>query len=82
LRSASRTGSPALAASIDLYVIDVSLQAHPDPRLRAELQTMPTALSLPHDAVDKLIAAGQTILHESAEFRRLQRDLPASSRGP
>jgi NTE family protein len=82
LRSASRTGSPALAASIDLYVIDVSLQAHPDPRLRAELQTMPTALSLPHDAVDKLIAAGQTILRGSTEFGRLLRELPVSSRGP
>ncbi len=78
LRSASRNGSPALATSIDLYVIDVSLQAHPDPQLREELQAMPTALSLPHHAVDKLIAAGRTVLHESAEFKRLLRDLPAS----
>lgn len=79
LRSTSRTGSPTLAASIDLYVIDVSLQAHPDPQLRAELQAIPTALSLPHDAVDKLIAAGQTILRGSTEFKRLLRELPVSS---
>lgn len=75
LRGAAYTGSSVLAASIDLYVIDVSLQAHPDPRLRAELQAMPTALSLPHAAVDKLIAAGQTILRGSTEFGRLLREL-------
>lgn len=79
LRSASHTGSPALAASIDLYVIDVSLQAHPDPQLRAELQAIPTALSLPHDAVDKLITAGQTILRGSTEFGRLLRELPINT---
>ncbi len=79
LRSASRTGSPALGASIDLYVIDVSLQAHPDPQLREELQAIPTAFSLPHHEVDKLIAAAQTILRGSAEFGRLLRELPVNS---
>lgn len=79
LRVASRSGSPALAASIDLYVIDVSLEAHADPRLREELLAMPTALSLPHQAVDKLIVAGRTVLRDSAEFKRLLRELPANS---
>ena len=75
LRSASRAGSRALASSIDLYVIEVSLQAHPDPKLREELQAIPTSFSLPHGAVDQVVAAAQTILRSSDEFRRLLREL-------
>ena len=75
LRSASRSGSRALSSSIDLYVIDVSLQAHPDPKLREELQAIPTAFSLQHNQVDKLIAAAKTILRRSDEFGRLLREL-------
>lgn len=75
LRIASRTGSRALSSSIDLYVIDVSLQAHPDPKLREELQAIPTAFSLRHGEVDKLIAAAQAILRGSPEFRRLLREI-------
>lgn len=71
LRSAPRTGSRALSSSMDLYVIEVSLQAHPDPKLREELQAIPTSFSLPHDDVDKLITAAQTILRSSDEFGRL-----------
>jgi NTE family protein len=72
LRSTSRTGSRALSSSIDLYVIDVSLEAHPDPKLREELQAIPTSFSLPHGEVDKLISAARTILRGSDEFRRLR----------
>lgn len=79
LRSAARTGSLALSTSIDLYVIDVSLQTHPDPRLREELQAIPTTFSLPPGEVDKLISAGQTILRGSTEFGRLLRELPVNS---
>lgn len=79
LRRASHSGSVALATSIDLFLIDIDLQAHPDPRLSEELLTMPTALSLPHRDVDQLIAAGQTILRDSGEFKRLLRDLSPSS---
>ncbi|MDP1651177.1 MAG: patatin-like phospholipase family protein [Rhodocyclaceae bacterium] len=79
LRSAARTGSLALSTSIDLYVIDVSLQTHPNPRLREELQAIPTTFSLPPGEVDKLISAGQTILRGSTEFGRLLRELPVNS---
>lgn len=75
LRSASRAGSRALSSSIDLYVIEVSLQAHPDPKFREQLQTIPTSFSLPHEEVDKLISAAQTILRSSDEFGRLLREL-------
>ena len=75
LRSASRAGSRALSSSIELYVIEVSLQAHPEPKLREQLQAIPTSFSLPHDEVDKLISAAQTILRSSDEFARLLRDL-------
>ena len=75
LRSASRSNSRVLSPSIDLYVIEVSLQAHPDPKLREQLQVIPTSFSLPPDEVDKLIHAAQAILRDSNEFRRLLRDL-------
>ena len=75
LRSASRTGSRALSSSIDLYVIEVSLQSHPDPKLREQLQAIPTSFSLPHDEVDKLISAARTILRGSDELGRLLREL-------
>lgn len=75
LRSTARAGNRALSSSIDLYVIEVSLQAHPDPKLREELQAVPTSFSLPHDAVDKLISAAQTILRGSDEFGRLLHEL-------
>lgn len=75
LRSASRTGSRALSPSIDLYVIDVSLGAHPDPTVREELQAIPTSFSLPHNEVDKLVAAARTILRGSDEFGRLLHEL-------
>ncbi len=75
LRNASRAGNRALTPSIDLYVIEVSLLAHPDPDLGKELQAIPTAFSLPHGEVDKLIAAARTILRSSDEFGRLLREL-------
>ncbi|PKO69417.1 MAG: patatin [Betaproteobacteria bacterium HGW-Betaproteobacteria-14] len=75
LRAAARAGSQALDPSVDLYVIEVSLQDHPEPKLRGELLAIPTSFSLPTEEVDKLIAAGGKILRESAEFMRLRNDL-------
>lgn len=75
LRRASRTDSRTLSSSIDLYVIDASLQAHPDSKLREELQSIPTSFSLAHDEVDKLVAAARIILRNSDEFGRLLREL-------
>lgn len=75
LRGASRSGSRALSSSMDLYVIEVSLQAHPDRKLREELQAIPTSFSLPRDEVGKLITAGRTLLRSTDEFVRLMHDL-------
>lgn len=75
LRAAARAGSRALDPSVDLYVIEVSLRNHPEPKLRGELLAIPTSFSLPTEAVDKLIAAGGEILRESAEFVRLREDI-------
>lgn len=80
LRDASRAGSSALSSSIDLYVIEVSLLAHRDRKLREELQAIPSAFSLPHEDVDKLISAAQTILRDSDEFGRLLRELSVQLR--
>ena len=75
LRGASRSGSRALSSSMDLYVIEVSLQAHPDRKLREELEAIPTSFSLPYDEVGKLVTAGRTILRSTDEFVRLKHDL-------
>ena len=75
LRAAGRAGSRLLDPSVELHVIEVDLRDHPEPALRQELLSIPTALSLPDVDVDKLIAAGGRLLRESAEFERLRREL-------
>ncbi|MDP2810619.1 MAG: patatin-like phospholipase family protein [Rhodocyclaceae bacterium] len=75
LRAAGRAGSRMLDPSVDLHVIEVGLQDHPEPELRRELLSIPTSFALPPDDVDKLIAAARTILRGSDEFGRLLREL-------
>jgi NTE family protein len=75
LRAAGRAGSRMLDPSVDLHVIEVGLQAHPEPELRWELLSIPTSFALSPDDVDKLVAAGGRLLRESAEFERLRQDL-------
>lgn len=82
LRRAAQAGSRALSPFVDLYVIDASLQAHPDAQMRRALEAVPTTFSLPSDDVDSLIAAGRTILRGSDEFGRLLRDLAVQQRKP
>ena len=68
----------ALSQSVELYVIDASLRAHPEPKLREKLLAIPTAFTLPADEVDELVSAARRILRGSAEFDRLLRDLSAT----
>ncbi|MDP2795821.1 MAG: patatin-like phospholipase family protein [Sulfurisoma sp.] len=75
LRAAGRAGSRLLDPSVELYVIEVGLRDHPEPKLRRELLAIPTSFSLSNDDVDKLIGAGGRLLRESVEFERLRRDL-------
>ena len=74
---------PALRAvervpEAELYVIDVSFDALPDPAEREYLNSQPTSFVLSAEAVDRLRAAGREILLQSPDFRRLLADLGAA----
>jgi NTE family protein len=55
------------------YFAHLSLTDIPDPKVRTELQQIPTGLTIPDDAVDKLVEMGEAVVRDSealAEFRR------------
>ena len=77
-------GNPALARAvnvpeIDLYPIDVSFDANPDPAEREYLNAMPTSFVLSDEQVDRLRAAAAVAIRESSEWKRLLRDLESPS---
>ena len=79
----ANAGDPALARAtdvpeIDLYAIDVSFDAHPDPAERAYLNEQPTSFVLTDAAVDRLRTAAGVILLASPDFQRLLVDLGAA----
>jgi NTE family protein len=63
---------------IEVYSIDVSFAALRDRNEAAYLNDLPTSFSLTPEAVDRLRAAGATLVRESPEFARLLRDLGAA----
>jgi len=65
------------APDIDLYAIDVSFAEVKDPSERDYLNNLPTSFTLPDEAVDRLRAAGGSILLASPEFQRLLKDVGA-----
>jgi len=74
---------PRVAAALrvpaaDIYPIDVSFSALKDKAEFDHLNLQPTTFSLPPEAVDRLRAAGGTIILESPEFKRLLKDLGAT----
>jgi NTE family protein len=81
----ANAGNPALGRAvnvpdIELYAIDVSFSAHPDPTERAYLNELPTSFRLTDEQVDRLRAAAGTIMRASPEYRRLLADLASTSR--
>jgi NTE family protein len=73
--------SPVCAAirvpEAEIYAIDVSFAALPDPTERAYLNQQPTSFVLPAEAVDRLRAAAGAIILASPEFQRLLKDVGA-----
>jgi len=65
------------APDISLYAIDVSFAELADKSEREYLNNLPTSFALPDEAVDRLRAAGGSILLASPEFQRLLRDVGA-----
>jgi NTE family protein len=74
---------PAVAAALrappaEIYAIDVSFPQLKDKKELEYLNKQPTTFVLEPEAVDRLRAAGGTILMESPEFKRLLKDLGAT----
>ena len=70
----SRPGAP-----VELYFLHLNFRQLEDARLRDTLYLIPTALTLPADQVDHLIATGGQLLRSNPEFKRLLQDLGASN---
>ena len=73
---------PTVAAALrvpaaEIYAIDVSFAALKDKAEFDYLNRQPTTFVLPPEAVDRLRAAGGTIIMESPEFQRLLKDVGA-----
>ena len=64
---------------IELYAIDVSFEANPDPAEREYLNSMPTSFALIDEQVDWLRAAAAVAMRASSEYERLLRDLAKPS---
>jgi hypothetical protein len=62
-------------AGPQFYFIDVSLQAIEDEDERNGFQSIPTALTLDPEAVDRLRAIARKLLLGSADFKKLVQDL-------
>jgi NTE family protein len=60
---------------IEFTVVHVSFDAIADPAERAYLLHLPTTLSLPEEAVDRLRVAGGRLLRESPQFQTLIREI-------
>jgi NTE family protein len=73
---------PAVAAALrapdtDIYAIDVSFSDLDDPAERAYLNELPTSFVLPDEGVDRLRAAAGKIIENSADFKKLLKDIGA-----
>ena len=73
--AARAAGSP----DVEIFAVDVSFAAHPDPAERAFLNEQPTSFVLSKEAVTRLRQGARTILESSPEFRRLLDDLATRS---
>ncbi len=68
------------SAPVELYFLHLHFKQLQDPRLRDSLYLIPTALTLPPQQVDELIATGELLLRSNPEFKRLLQDLGANPR--
>ncbi len=77
-----RANHAGLASNVQsqptVYFVRVDFRSIADPALRSWFLSLPTSFKLPAKSVDRLVAAGRTLLKESPEFQRLLRDLTAS----
>jgi NTE family protein len=65
--------------SADYYFIHVGFDALADASERSYFRSLLTTFTLPDSTVDRLVAAGGSILRDSPEFKRLLADLKANA---
>jgi len=75
-KSESATPHPN-GESPDYYLIQVGFDAISNPSDRSFFRSLMTTFWLPDTTIDRLVAAGGQILHDSPEFNRLLTDLNA-----
>lgn len=63
---------------VDIYLVEVNLDAVRDAEERTALKRLPTSLHLPAGAVDQLRTAARRVLRESPEFQRFLGDVAAT----
>jgi NTE family protein len=66
---------------VEFSIVDVSFERVADPALREYLQTLPTTLALPDEAVDRVRAAAAQVLRESPVFTRFVASLSQCRQG-
>jgi NTE family protein len=71
--SADGSGRP-----VEVYTPEVTFEALPEARDRDFFNDVPTSFDLPDATVDRLIAAGRSLLRDSPDFQRLVHALPQS----
>ncbi len=62
----------------ELHVIELSLEAISDSKLRDRLLKIATRFYLPQNQVDELIAAGKSSLQNSPDFQKMLQSLANS----
>ena len=60
---------------IEFTVVYVSFDAMTDPAERTYLLNLPTTLTLPEEAVNRLRVAGASLLRDSPQFQALMRQM-------
>ena len=78
LGSKAGQGGALAVPDIDVYAVDVSFAALKDRKEADYLNDLPTSFVLTPEAVDRLRAAGATLVRESPDFARLVKDLGAA----
>jgi len=69
LRLGDGTASAQPLPPVEFSIIDISFDAIDDPKLRADLQNLPTSFTLSPEQVDQLRSTGAKLLRESPAFR-------------
>ncbi len=65
----------------DIYIIEINLEDSPELISGQPLSTIPTDFNLPPQAAERLIEAGQQLLRQHPEFRRLLKDIYTEQAG-